>query len=422
VPRVTDLGITIGLLPSGPTGSLLDVPGVGLGHATVWRDEPAPPAGRGVARTGVTVIDPGGDLFRSPVPAGGAVLNGAGECTGLLAAQEWGLAETPVFLTSTMQVGRVYDAACQLLMAEQPAIGVDDVIIPICAECDDSFLSDPRCMHVDRDDVQRALAAARASAGTAAAAEGAVGAGTGMSCLGYKGGIGTASRVLPDGATVGVVTLTNFGERRRLTVAGVPAGQLLPDPGSGRARPAGSCIVVAITDGPLDASACQRAARRAGLGLARVGSTAHHGSGEIFLALATGLRMPRGTAPAQAPVTGSALDDYFAAVTEATEEAVINSLLQAVTVTGRDGNTSRQIPADALRRLVAGYPSRSRSLWAERRSNHRRRPGAATDRIRTRGCGTHPGPLCATTWPRSARTTTGRWSRLAGCRTGCWPR
>jgi D-aminopeptidase len=377
--RASDLGIVIGLLPPGPTGSVLDVPGVGLGHATVWRDEPPPPAGRGIARTGVTVLDPGGDVFAAPVPAGGAVLNGAGECTGLLTAQEWGLAETPVFLTSTMQVGRVYDAACELLLEEQPAIA-EDVIIPIVAECDDSFLSDARRMQVERGDVRDALAAARASAGGAAAAEGAVGAGTGMSCLGYKGGIGTASRVLPDGSVVGVLTLTNFGEAGRLTVAGVPAGQLLPErnadglagrqagapaPGAqglpGVPRPAGSCIVVAITDGPLDGAACQRAARRAGLGLARCGSTAHHGSGEIFLALATGLRAPRGAAPPRAPVTGRALDDYFAAVAEATEEAVINSLLQSVTVTGRDGNTSRQIPVEELRSLVAGYPARSRS-------------------------------------------------------------
>jgi D-aminopeptidase len=372
MPRVTDLGITIGLLPPGPTGSVLDVPGTGLGHATVWRDEAPPPAGRGIARTGVTVLDPGGDLFASPVPAGAAVLNGAGECTGLLAAQEWGLAETPVFLTSTMQLGRVYDAACELLIAEQPAIGCDDVIIPIVAECDDSFLNDTRRMQVDRDDVAGALAAARASAGAPAAVEGAVGAGTGMSCLGYKGGIGTASRVLPGGATVGVLTLTNFGEGRRLTVAGVPVGRLLPPPeppeppepagsaessGPARPAPAGSCIVVVITDGPLDAAACQRVARRAGLGLARTGSTGHHGSGEIFLALATGLRAPRGGAPPRAPVTGEALDDYFAAVTEATEEAVINSLLQAVTVTGRDGHTSAQLPADAVRRLVTGYPA-----------------------------------------------------------------
>jgi D-aminopeptidase len=354
MPRVTDLGITIGLLPSGPTGSVLDVPGAGLGHATVWRDEPPPPAGRGIARTGVTVLDPGGDLFAAPVPAGAAVLNGAGECTGLLAIREWGLAETPVFLTSTMQVGRVYDAACELLIEEQPAIGTEDVIIPVVAECDDSFLSDPRRMQVDRGDVRAALTAARASAGGAAAAEGAVGAGTGMTCLGYKGGVGTASRVLPDGHTVAVVTLTNFGDRERLTVAGAPAGRLLPvpPPGTGRPIAAGSCIVVALTDGPLDAAGCGRLARRAGLGLARTGSTAHHGSGEIFLALATGLRAPRGRAPG-APVTGCALDGYFAAVVEATEEAVLNSLLQAETVSGRDGHTSCRLPADELRRVLA---------------------------------------------------------------------
>ena len=365
MPRVPDLGITIGLLPPGRTGSVLDVPGAGLGHATVWRDEPPPPAGRGTARTGVTVVDPGGDLFRFPVPAGGAVLNGAGECTGLLTAQEWGLAETPVFLTSTMQLGRVYDAACELLMDEQAAIGDEDVIIPVVAECDDSFLNENRRMQVQRDDVRAALAAARASAGAQAAHEGAVGAGTGMSCLGYKGGIGTASRVVPDGATVGVVTMTNFGDRERLTVAGVPAGRLLPDPGESAARPgpAGSCIVVVLTDGPLDSAACQRLARRAGLGLARTGSTAHHGSGEIFLALATGLRAPRGAAPSRSPITGSALDDYFAAVVEATEEAVLNSLLQAGTVTGRDGHTSYGLPAGPLRALLespAERPGRSR--------------------------------------------------------------
>ena len=163
--RTADLGIRIGILPSGQTASLTDVPGVGVGHATVWRDEPPPPGGRGVARTGVTVIDPGGNLFRRPVPAGGAVLNGAGECTGFIAAGEWGLVETPIFLTSTMQVGRVYDAACELLMAEDPGIGADDVIIPVVAECDDSFLSDSRRMQVSAGDVAAALAAARASAG-----------------------------------------------------------------------------------------------------------------------------------------------------------------------------------------------------------------------------------------------------------------
>jgi D-aminopeptidase len=354
--RAVDLGIRIGILPNGHNGSITDVPGVGVGHATVWRDEPAPPAGRGVARTGVTVIDLGGNMFRSPVPAGGAVLNGAGECTGFLAAAEWGLVETPIFLTSTMQVGRVYDAACELLAAEDPGIGAEDVIIPVVAECDDSFLSDARRMQVTAADVKAALDAARAGAGGPAPPEGAVGAGTGMSCLGFKGGIGSSSRVTESGHTVGVLVLTNFGEQERLTVDGVPVGRLLPAAGDagGTPPPAGSCIVVAIIDAPLDSAACARLARRASLGLARTGSTGNHGSGEIFLALATGLRSPRDAARTGVqPITGYALDPFFAAVVEATEEAVLNSMLAAPTVTGRDGNYSRGLPADQVRQLLA---------------------------------------------------------------------
>ncbi len=156
-----DLGVRIGSLPTGPTNSVVDVPGVGLGHATVVYDDPPPPFGRGVARTGVTVIDLGGDAWQRPVPAGVALLNGAGELTARSQIDEWGLLETPVFLTSTMQVGRVYDAACRLLMAEQPLIGVDDVIIPAVGECDDSWLNDPRHMHVTDEHVAAALAAAR---------------------------------------------------------------------------------------------------------------------------------------------------------------------------------------------------------------------------------------------------------------------
>src|SRR5215469_14355064 len=178
--RARELGIRIGAMPPGPTASIADVPGVGVGHTTIWRDGAPPPDGGGIARTGVTVIDPGGNTFASPVPAGGAVLNGAGECTGFLTMAEWGLAETPVFLTSTMQVGRVYDAACELLMAENPEIS-DDVIIPIVAECDDSYLSDVRRMQVTAADVASALDEARAhgaSSVRAAPAEGAVGAGT----------------------------------------------------------------------------------------------------------------------------------------------------------------------------------------------------------------------------------------------------
>ena len=357
MPRVADIDLSIGLLPSGPTRSVLDVPGVGVGHATIWRDEPDPPVGRGVARTGVTVLDLGGNLFRSPVRAGGAVLNGAGECTGFIAAAEWGLVETPIFLTSTMQIGRVYDAAVELLIAEEPAIGDEDVIIPVVAECDDSFLSDARRIQLTHEDVASALAAARAAVGSnAPPPEGAVGSGAGMSCLGYKGGIGTASKVVPSGHTVGALVMSNFGERERLTVAGVPIGQLLPAPSGEEngpaAPPAGSCIVVLVTDGPLDSASCARLARRAGLGLARTGSTAHHGSGEIFLACATGLRAERDQAPEGVTLIGRDLDPFFAAAVDATEEAVLNSLLMAPTVIGRDGNTSYRLPAGEVRRLL----------------------------------------------------------------------
>ncbi len=304
-------------------------------------------------------------MFRSPVPAGGAVLNGAGECTGLLTVAEWGMVETPIFLTSTMQVGRVYDAACELLMEEETGIGAEDVIIPVVAECDDSFLSDARRMQVSAADVRAALGAARAGAGGPAPAEGAVGSGTGMSCLGFKGGIGSASRVVPSGHVTGVLVMSNFGSQERLTIDGVPVGRLLPPfadqaSSAGSVPPAGSCIVVVITDAPLDSASCARLARRAGLGLARTGSTGHHGSGEIFLALATGLRGPRGAGPGSGagrgdrpePVPGRLLDPFFDAVVEATEEAVLNSMLAAPTVTGRDGHVSRGLPADQVRDLL----------------------------------------------------------------------
>ncbi len=357
MPRAADLGIRIGTLPTGATNSVLDVPGVGLGHATVWRDEPDPPQGRGVARTGVTVLLPADDAFERPVPAGGAVLNGAGECTGFLAAAEWGLLETPVFLTSTMQLGRVYDAACELLQETQPLIG-EDVAIPVVAECDDSFLSDVRRMQVTAVDVRTAWQAARDSVGSLLApAEGSVGSGTGMSCLGFKGGIGTASRVLPTGHTLGVLLMANFGERSRLTVDGVPVGRLLPpDPYAPPPGPAGSCIGVVVTDAPLDAAACARLARRVGLGLARAGSTAHHGSGEIFLACATGIRADRRGRPhGPTPLTAWDLDPFFEAVVDASEESVLNALLGSPTVQGRAGNTREGLPADELVGLLRGH-------------------------------------------------------------------
>jgi len=360
MPRARDLGIVIGSLPTGPTNSVLDVPGVGLGHATVWRDEPAPPEGRGVARTGVTCLLLAEDAFTRLVPAGGAVLNGAGECTGFITAAEWGSAETPVYLTSTLQLGRVYDSACRIELEVNPSSAVD-FIIPVVAECDDSWLNDARRMQVEHEDVVAAYDAALASRGISSPPdEGAVGSGTGMSCLGFKGGIGTASRVVGD-HTVAVLLMTNFGAREELVVNGVAAGRTLgPEPSGvstsptdGR-KPAGSCIGLVVTDAPVDGASCARLARRVGLGLARAGSTAHHGSGEIFMAFGTGMRLDRDGKPDGTPlVTGRALDPLFGAVVEAAEESVLNSMFTAPTVIGRDGNTSESAHNPAVLDLLS---------------------------------------------------------------------
>ena len=353
MPRARDLGIVIGSLPTGPTNSLLDVPGVGLGHTTLHRDEPDPPEGRGVARTGVTVLVLAEDAFRRPLPAGGAVLNGAGECTGFITAAEWGSAETPVYLASTLQLGRVYDSACRIELEQNPS-SATDFVIPVVAECDDSWLNDARRMQVEHEDVVAAWQASLASRGSAAPPEeGAVGSGTGMSCFDFKGGIGTSSRVVA-GHTVAVLLMTNFGSREECIVNGVPVGRLLAASAEAPAKPAGSCIGIVVTDAAVDGASCARLARRVGLGLARTGSVAHHGSGEIFAAFGTGMRLDRDGRPDGTPVvTGRALDPLFAAVVEAAEEAVLNSMFTAPTVVGRGGNTSETIHTPEILALLA---------------------------------------------------------------------
>jgi len=344
MPRARDLGIAIGTLPTGPTNSVLDVEGVGLGHVTITRD---------AARTGVSCLYLGDDAYPRPMVGGGAVLNGLGDCTGFLSLQESGLFESPVWLTSTSQVGRVYDAAFMLALDRHPEI-VDDIFVPVVAECDDSFLNDIRTMWVSPDDVHAAHASALASRGSSTPPdEGSVGGGTGMSCLGFKGGIGTSSRVTAGGHTVAVLLMTNFGDRERLTVDGVHVGRLIegwhePE------KPAGSCIGVVVTDAPVDPLGCERLARRIGLGLARTGSVAYHGSGEIFLAASTTARTDRDGAQLDtAPrLGGRQLDELFAAVVDATEESVLNSLLMSPTTVGRNGNTSQGLEPEVVRRLV----------------------------------------------------------------------
>jgi D-aminopeptidase len=351
MPRARDIGIEIGVLPTGPTNSVLDVAGVGLGHTTLHRDEAPPPSGRGIARTGVTALVVAEDAYSRPLATGGAVLNGAGECTGFIGAGEWGVLETPIYLTSTMQLGRVYDSACRIEL-ERDARVADTVVIPVVGECDDSFLNDCRRMQIEHEDVASAHRSALDSRGGAMPPpEGAVGAGTGMSCLGFKGGIGTTSRVTPSGHTVAVLLLTNFGERKRLTVDGLHVGRLLPEDPDPQ-RPAGSCIGVVVTDAPVISADCARLARRIGLGLARTGSTAHHGSGEIFLGVSSTRRAPDLSWEEGVVVSGRDLDDLFEAVVDAAEEAVLNSLLMAPTTTGRDGNSSEGLDAATVARLL----------------------------------------------------------------------
>ncbi|WP_158283035.1 P1 family peptidase [Nocardioides silvaticus] len=354
MPRAREIGIEIGVLPTGPTNSVLDVPGVGVGHTTLHRDEAPPPQGRGIARTGVTALVIAEDAYDRPLATGGAVLNGAGELTGSVGAGEWGMLETPIYLTSTMQLGRVYDSACRIELERDVRVA-DGVVIPVVGECDDSFLNDCRRMQVEHEDVVAAHAAALAARGASAAPdEGAVGAGTGMSCLGFKGGIGTASRVTPEGHTVAVLLLTNFGERKRLTVDGHHVGRLLPeDPDPDRAE--GSCIGIVVTDAPVQSADCARLARRIGLGLARTGSTAHNGSGEIFLGVSTTRRAQELAWEGGAVVSGPGLNDLFEGVVDATEEAVLNSMLTAPTTTGRDGNTSEGLDPAVVARLLSEH-------------------------------------------------------------------
>ena len=258
-PRLREHGLRIGRFEPGEANAITDVNGVRVGHVTVWRDEPEPPEGRGVSRTGVTAIVPSAaeSLVREPVVAGGAVLNGAGEMTSFVEISEWGLIETPIHLTSTHAVGRIYDGAVATAVASDATVGVDNVVIPVVAECDDSWLSEARVVQVDAADAGRAVAAATGGA----VVEGAVGAGTGMTALGWKAGIGTSSRRLPRGATVGVLVLANFGSRADLRMDGVPVGSLLPDTDEPERAPAGSCIAVVAVDAAVSTHDLGRVAR-----------------------------------------------------------------------------------------------------------------------------------------------------------------
>ncbi len=354
--RARALGISKGTLPTGPLNAITDVPDVTVGHCSVWWGEPGLPVGQGPARTGVTAILPhSGDLFHDRPRAGVFVLNGAGEVIGSTAIREWGLLETPIVLANSQGIGIAYDATVRWLMARDPRLGIDDVVMPVVGECDDGFLNDARGMHVLPEHVWAALDAAAAGP----VDEGAVGAGVGMTCHDFKGGIGTSSRLAVAGEAtflVGVLVLTNYGGRERLTIDGVPVGREITDLMPLEHRE-GSCIVVLATNAPLSSRQCARLARRGALGLGQTGSYAADGSGEIIVAFTTADRVPR---DATRPLPRETLPDevmteLFAAAVDATAEAVVNSLCMAVTVEGRNGNVANALPLDRLCEIMSRY-------------------------------------------------------------------
>lgn len=351
-PRARDLGITIGVLQPGPRNAITDVAGVRVGHATVMRGDSI--------RTGVTAVFPHGEnAFRSRVPAAIVVGNGFGKLIGSTQVNELGELETPILLTCTLCVWRAAESLAEWMIAQPGMEGVRS-INPVVGETNDGWaLNSIRGFPVSRDDVRQALA----SADTGAVPEGSVGAGTGTVAYGWKGGIGTSSRrVLIEGGsyTVGVLVQTNFGGWRELVIAGVPVGRKL---GRGGVKPHqgqgsdGSVIVVLATDAPITERNLRRLASRALLGLGRTGSSASNGSGDYVIAFSTHPSVRRSQAtPTLGARTGQLSNDVmsplFDAAADATEEAVINSLMRATTVRGAFA-TVEALPVDEVRKLVA---------------------------------------------------------------------
>ena len=359
--RARDLGIVIGTYTTGPLNAITDVSGVKVGHTTlISGDGPLKP-GVGPVRTGVTVVIPRDDVWHKKVPAGSFVLNGTGEMTGLAWVSEAGFLEYPIALTNTLNVPRVANGVMTWMIGQYPGIGIsDDTLTPVVAECDDGRLNDIQGRHVSETHVVEALNGAISGP----VKEGTVGAGTGMVSFGFKGGIGSASRKLPDregSYTVGVLVNANHGRRPELIVAGVPVGRLYDaspaatttaEPGQSE----GSIIIIVATDAPLDARQLNRLAKRAALGLARTGSTARHGSGDFILAFSTANVIPHYPEQPTYPLTHLAdthLNPLIAATVEATEEAIVNALTMATTIVGRDDHRVEAISLTRLRDLLA---------------------------------------------------------------------
>ncbi len=336
MPRARDLGIEIGRLPSGPANAITDVDGVRVGHTTLIEGDSI--------RTGVSVVVPPPESF-----FGGAHrINGNGELTGLEWIRDSGLLTTPVALTNTHSVGVVRDA---LVTAAQAGERGDRWSLPVVGETWDGFLNDINGFHVKPEHLASALAGALGGA----VEEGAVGGGTGMVCHGFKGGIGTASRVVEDGWIVGVLVQANHGRRARLRVNGMPVGERIgadrvPLPGHDWDGGTGSIIVVIATDAPLLPGQCNHLARRAAFGIARTGGMGEHSSGDFALCFATGNGgLDADEAELRLRMLNEArLDPLYEATIDAVEESILNALLAAETMSGRDGNTVHALPHELL--------------------------------------------------------------------------
>jgi D-aminopeptidase len=355
--RARDLGVPFDGT-TGPLNTITDVPGVEVGDTTIIRGEGKLVVGQGPVRTGVTVIFPRGRADAEPVYAGWYSQNGNGEMTGTTWVEESGFLEGPIGITNTHSVGLVRDAFIKWAV-NTGRFALQPWALPVVAETYDGYLNDINGFHVKDSDVFAALDGAKKSP----VPEGSVGGGTGMVCYGFKGGDGTASRVLSadaGGYTVGLLVQCNCGRRPQLTIAGVPVGKLIPAE-LPKARletetqgDVGSIIIVVATDAPLLPTQLKRLARRATMGLARTGSTSGNGSGDIFIAFSTANRgANKQPGPNQVlTVSNDRISPLFQATVEATEEAIVNAMVGASTMTGIDGHTIEGLPHDRLADLM----------------------------------------------------------------------
>ena len=355
-PRARDLGVPFDGTP-GPLNAITDVPGVEVGQTTLISGDGKLVVGQGPVRTGVTAILPRGKASNDDaVFAGWFSQNGNGEMTGTTWVEESGFLEGPFLITNTHSIGVVHDAA----IAWRVKMGKADASgywwsTPVVAETWDGFLNDINGFHVKSEHVFQALR----SASGGRVAEGNVGGGTGMVCYEFKGGIGTSSRRLSEkdgGYTVGVLVQCNCGRRSQLTIAGVPVGKEIP--GKLYGEETGSIIIAVATDAPLLPTQLKRMARRATMGLARTGSVSGNGSGDIFLAFSTANPgVWAGDKPTETVrmVPNDRMDRLFAATVQATEEAIVNAMVAAETMTGIDGHRADRLPHDALRAALKKY-------------------------------------------------------------------